>query len=157
MHAHRYRSLIDGEIDTGPAFHFPDALAEPNEAVLVDEVGPLARHFSGWREDEIDGRMPIAAIEKDESAISVCFCARRSGKAAEAGLETAAAFRGLGLAVGVTAAWALAVRASGRIPLYSTSWHNTASRAVARKLGLMIYANAWSVNDALSREPVGWL
>ena len=156
MHARRYRSLIDGEVDTGPAFHFPDALAEPNGAVFVDDVGRLVRHFSGWSEDEVEERMPIAAIQKDENAISVCFCARRSDKAAEAGLETAAVFRGSGLAVRVAAAWASAVRASGRIPLYSTSWHNTASLAVARKLGLMIYANAWSVHDALSREQVRW-
>lgn len=152
-HAHRYRSLIDGEIDAGPAFHFPDAL-EPNEAVFVDDVRRLTRHFRDWREDEVEGRKPIAAIEKDASAISVCCCARRSDHAAEAGLETAPAFRGYGFGGRVTAAWGLAVRASGRIPLYSTSWHNTASLAVARKLGLMMYASTWSVNDALSHEPV---
>jgi hypothetical protein len=37
------------------------------------------------------------------------------------------------------------MRASGRIPLYSTSWTNTASLAVARKLGLVAYANTWSI------------
>ena len=63
---------------------------------------------------------------------------------------------GSGLAVRAAAAWVSAVRASGRIPLYSTSWHNTASLAVARKLGLMIYANAWSVNDAIGRKPAQW-
>ena len=34
---------------------------------------------------------------EDGDAVSVCFCARRSSAAAEAGLETAAAFRGRGL------------------------------------------------------------
>ena len=97
--------------------------------------------------------MPIAAVEAEGSAISVCCCAARTGDAAEAGLETASAFRGEGLAVRVTAAWALAVRASGRVPLYSTSWDNTASLKVARKLDLALYASAWSINDAVSREP----
>jgi hypothetical protein len=46
----------------------------------------------------------------------------------------------------VTAAWAAAIRASGRIPLYSTSWSNTGSLAVARKLGLSVYASDWSVD-----------
>lgn len=132
VHAHRYRSLVDGDIETGPAFHFPPALAEPNDMAFVDDVGRLAQHFPSWTADEVAGRMPIAAIEKDASAVSVCFCARRSDYAAEAGLETAAAFRGQGFGGRVTAAWALAIRASGRTPLYGTSWHNAASLAVAR-------------------------
>jgi hypothetical protein len=39
----------------------------------------------------------------------------------------------------VVAAWAQAVRASGRIPGYGTSWDNLASQTVARKLGLVPY------------------
>ncbi|MYA61126.1 MAG: GNAT family N-acetyltransferase [Dehalococcoidia bacterium] len=78
--------------------------------------------------------------------MSVCFCARRSDSVAEAGLETAEAYRGQGLGTRVTAAWANAVRTSGRVPLYSTSWSNGASLAVARKLGLVAYASSWSVS-----------
>jgi hypothetical protein len=39
----------------------------------------------------------------------------------------------------VVAAWANAIRAGGRIPLYGTAWSNASSRAVARKLGLVMY------------------
>ena len=77
--------------------------------------------------------------------VSICFCARKSGNAAEAGVDTTAASRGRALAPRVVAAWALAIRASGRIPLYSTFWHTTASLAVARKLGLVQYASDWSI------------
>jgi predicted GNAT family acetyltransferase len=69
----------------------------------------------------------------DGHAISVCFCARRSQLAAEAGVETAVGYRGRGFASRVSAAWARLIRRSGRLPLYSTSWSNTASLAVARK------------------------
>ena len=70
-----------------------------------------------------------------------------SAAAAEAGVETAARFRGRGLAPQVTAAWALAIRASNRLPLYSTSWSNEPSLAVARKLGLKPCASDWSLSD----------
>ena len=44
------------------------------------------------------------------------------------------------------AAWALAVRKEGRIPLYSTSWDNLASRSVARKLDLILYGTDFSID-----------
>jgi len=59
----------------------------------------------------------------------------------EVGVETAPEFRGRGYAAPVVAAWARVVREAGRIPLYSTSWENTASQAVARKLGLVQYGS----------------
>ena len=145
VHAERYRSLAGGEVYSGPAFAFPETIEQPAATVLVNEVQLLARHFSGWTAAEIPGRSPVVAVVEDGDAVSVCFCARRSDAAAEAGLETAAAFRGRGLGPQVAAAWALAVRASGRIPLYSASWSNGASLSVARKLGLVAYASGWSL------------
>ena len=141
-YAERYKSLAGGELYSGPAFTFPEAIDPPPATVLVNELQLLGRNFSGWTAAEIQGRSPIVAVVEDGHAVSVCFCARRSSVAAEAGLETAVAFRGRGFGSHVAAAWALAVRASGRIPLYSTSWSNRASLSVARKLGLVAYANA---------------
>jgi hypothetical protein len=37
-------------------------------------------------------------------------------------------------------AWASAIREAGKVPFYSTSWDNTASRAVAAKLELELFA-----------------
>ena len=154
VHAERYMSLLQGSVYSGPAFTFPDVIARPSGTVFIDDLEALEHHFTGWKAGEIPGASPIVAVVDEGYAVSVCFCARRSDAAAEAGLETAEAFRGRGLGPRVTAAWALAIRDSGRGPLYSTSWSNHASLAVARKLGLIAYASTWSLSDRRS-SPIG--
>jgi predicted GNAT family acetyltransferase len=69
----------------------------------------------------------------------VCGSVRISDRADEAGVETHPDFRGRGHALAAVWAWAQAVRNSGRVPLYSTSWSNMPSRRVAEKLGLVQY------------------
>jgi GNAT acetyltransferase len=146
LHARRYQAALRGRVDWGPAFEFPEFVASPDGVVAIHDESLLGRHFSGWVAGEIEaGAAPMMAVLVDGHAVSVCFCARRSIGAAEAGLDTAPAFRGRGLAARVTTSWAGAVRASGRTPLYSTSWTNASSLAVARKLGLRIYATNWSI------------
>lgn len=146
-HTERYRSLLGGSVRSGPAFEFPDRPWAVNGPVFVDDVEPLERHFTGWTRSEVPRRTPVAVVIEDGHAVSVCCCARRSDEAAEAGLETAEPFRGRGLAGQVANAWAVAVRESGRIPLYSTEWSNTASLTVARKLSLMQFASWWSIDS----------
>jgi len=148
LHADAYRSLVGGQISAGPAFRFPDEIAQSTDIAIVDRLELLERNFRGWLAAEIPWCSPIMAIMDSGYPVSVCFCAtRNSAPAVEAGVETAAASRGRGLAARVTAAWACAIRASGRIPLYSTSWSNAASLGVARKLGLVQYASDWSLVD----------
>lgn len=145
VHARRYAALVEGKCDSGPAFTFPEELPPPHGTVLIDDIGVLGHHFPELTASEVPHRTPIVAVVEDGRAVSVCFSSRRADTAAECGVETAAGYRGRGLAARVTAAWALAVRASGRTPLYSTSWSNAASLAVARKLGLVPYAGRWSI------------
>lgn len=145
VNAERYLSLIEGSVDSGPAFEFPDEVVTSSRTVFVQNTEQLDYHFSGWTTHEIPYRTPIVALLHDGHAVSVCFCARRTDVAAEAGVETAPEFRGRGFATQVTAAWALAIRTSGRVPLYSTSWTNHASLAVAGKLSLVTYASTWSI------------
>ena len=146
VHAERYKLLVNGRVDSGPAFTFPEVIAQPLGTVFIEDIQVLGHHFSGWKASEIPESTPIVAVVEEGYPVSVCFCARRSNAAAEAGLETAVAFRGRGLGPRVAAAWTLAIRASGRIPLYSTSWSNDASLAVARKMGLEAYASNWSIS-----------
>jgi hypothetical protein len=148
LHADRYQSLLGGCARSGPAFTFPQTISQPSDVVLVEDEQLLDRHFPGWTPGEIPaGRAPVMGVMDHGFPISVCFCARRSNIAAEAGVETASMYRGKGFASRVTAAWALAVRASGRIPLYSMDWSNKASLAVARKLSLEVYIVDWSISD----------
>ena len=160
VHASRYLALLsdvgrspaqgarDIRLSAGPAFAFPDTIEQYGEVAVVDDERVLEHHFRGWVAGEIAaGCAPVTAVIRDGHPVSICFSARSSDVAAEAGVETAEPFRGLGFGSRVTAAWALAIRTSGRIPLYSTSWTNSASLAVARKLSLTAYASDWSLSD----------
>jgi hypothetical protein len=146
MHAERYAAVLGGQIEAGPAFLFPDNVASQSDIVAVTDLSALEHHFRGWTGEELPDRAPILSIVEDGHAVSVCFCARRSPVAAEAGLETAPTFRGRGFGPRVTAAWAHAILISGRMPIYSTSWSNTASLAVARKLALRPCASDWNIH-----------
>jgi hypothetical protein len=151
-HADTYLALLGGQINSGPAFTFPDRIPHSTDVTLIDKLELLERNFRGWKADEIPWCSPIVSVMDGGYPVSVCFCATRNSKpAVEAGLETAPAFRGRGFAPRVTAAWAAAIRASGRIPLYSTSWTNSASRAVARKLGLIEYAVDWTIIEHIKK------
>lgn len=128
----------------GPAFSFGDVPPVACKVARIDrDTVPMLEHFS-WLEAELDDRRPCFAVIRDGIAVSLCFSSRRSPRAAEAGVETIEAHRGNGYAAAVTAAWAKAVREEGLTPLYSTSWQNLASRAVARRLGLIQYGTDWS-------------
>jgi len=144
LHAEKYLSLLSGKVWSGLAFVFPDILSQFFHVEIIKDVA-LLKNFPGWTAGEIEARSPIIAVMEEGYAVSVCFCARRSANAAEAGLDTAEKWRGRGFAAQVTTAWAQAIRAEGLLPIYSTSWDNRESRAVARKLGLTEVASDWSV------------
>jgi len=125
----------------GPAYHFPDApLVPPDGAVRVTRAnGELLRPTFADLIRDLDWLQPCLAVVEGGAAVSVCFSSRNHPRAAEAGVNTIEAARGRGHAVRAVTGWAAAVRAEGRIPLYSTSWDNVASQGVARRLGLVLY------------------
>ncbi len=131
------------------AYRFPLELLEPtgvtritlpNLQLLGWMVADLADVEAGLEHGDI-----CTAMVVNGAAVSLCYCARLTDYTAEAGLETLKDYRGRGYAQAVVAAWARAVRGTGRIPFYSTASENTASQAVARKLGLVRYAVGFSL------------
>jgi predicted GNAT family acetyltransferase len=66
-------------------------------------------------------------------------------KVAEAGVYTEDIYRGHGYATNAARGWATAVRATGRQPLYSTSWTNLASQVIAQKLGGVLYGADYNI------------
>jgi RimJ/RimL family protein N-acetyltransferase len=131
----------------GPAFVFPDELPSANRAeVLADRrAAPTAGPFA-WLRDAGGVAAPIAIVRaaKDE-VVAVCYSARSTSSAAEAGVETAERHQGRGYGSLAVLAWAAAVRREGRVPLYSTAWENTGSRALARRIGLICYAEDFHI------------
>jgi hypothetical protein len=134
----------------GPAYRFPTALAPAAGVTRITRANLHLLRLLDWDLDalaagELEGWEPMLALVEGDVAVSLCFSARLTGRVAEAGVNTLASHRGRGYALRVVTAWAHAIRASGRIPLYSTSWANDASQTVARKLGLVQYGSDLSL------------
>ncbi len=130
----------------GPAFRFPERVdaADPGLDARIVPIGEanadlLHGRFAAMRAYLPDVQ-PCVAVVVAEAMVALCHASRRSEWAAEAGVETLPDHRRRGYGLAVVAAWAWAAREVGLIPLYSTSWDNLASRALAQRLGLVLYA-----------------
>jgi len=130
----------------GPAYAFNEIVMDYTDATLVTEENKycLEHGFSSLL-SEIKFREPCYMVTENNIAVSVCFSARNSDKAAEAGVETLEDYRGKGYAIRVASSWAQAIRQSQRIPLYSTSWDNYSSQSVAKRLQLHFYGTDISI------------
>jgi hypothetical protein len=148
LHFETYLQLLEPQhLWSGPAYYFTSEV-ESSRAVTVI-TGQNTDLLQGDFENlipEIPLWQPFVAVVENNQAVSVCRSVRITPKAHEAGLETLSEFRGRGYAKDVVAAWATQVRKLGALPMYSTSWDNKASRAVARKLNLTMYGTDFSVS-----------
>jgi hypothetical protein len=132
----------------GPAYRFGERVDIPTgtEARVIDAASAhlLESNFPYTR-SVLAFRSPVVGVVVDGAVVSACYCARKRPNACEAGVDTIEPYRRRGFAALVVSAWRDAVEAEGREPLYSTSWDNLASRAVAAKLRLIPYAETLSL------------
>ncbi len=150
-HAERYVRLLERhppveQVSAGPAYRFPEKTAPSRHTVAITEND--AEKLQGGFEKliaELPVWQPFVALIDGDRAVSVCRSVRITPEAHEAGVETLPEFRGRSYARDVTAEWAQRVWANGAIPLYSTSWENHASQAVARKLRLECYGSDFEI------------
>lgn len=124
----------------GPAYHFAEHI-EPSRPLLAMTETNTELLYGGFEKliPELPAWQPFRALIEKGRAVSVCRSVRITSAAHEAGVETLPEFRGQGYAKEVVAGWAHVVQSMGAIPLYRTSWENTASQAVAKKLHLVPY------------------
>ena len=124
---------------SGPAYCIDvDALPPAPLAARVTRANADLLHtFPEWR-DEVDERQPFVVSVEDGAAVALCCSVRITAAAHAAGVETLPAARRRGMASQAVAEWARAVDELGAIALYSTSWDNVASQAVARRLGMKL-------------------
>lgn len=151
LHLEEYLRLLEThapvqEFGMGPAYQFLHFF-EPSRLVqLLTETNAekLQGGFEGLMA-ELHDWQPFLAIVEENKAVSVCRSVRITSQAHEAGVETLPGFRGKGYAADAVAEWASVVRSRGALPLYSTSWDNIASQAVARKLQLVPYGEDFHI------------
>jgi RimJ/RimL family protein N-acetyltransferase len=144
-HADSYVRLLETHapmrrVWAGPVYQF-SGYPEPSRPLLAVTEANAESLTGGFEElvEELPFNQPFVALVEEGRAVSVCRSVRITPAAREAGVETLPEFRGRGYAKDVVAGWARSVRSVGATPLYSTSWENTASRAVAKKLRLAVY------------------
>ncbi len=126
---------------SGPAYFCQQVSQIDNNTVTItaDNTHLLKDHLNDWLED-VPHVQPFVTALVDDYAVAVCSSVRKTDVLHEAGVETASAYRRQGHATRVVTAWANAVLALKALPVYSTSYENTASMGIANKLGFEQFA-----------------
>lgn len=149
-HAAAYSALLArhaplSHTDAGPAYYLPESDPPAGAITITPENAIVLQAHYPYTRNHLAELAPVVAVVQNGVAVATCYSARITARVAEAGVHTLPAYRGRSYAAATTCGWAAALRAMGRQPLYSTSWTNTASQAVAAKLGAVQYAVEFSI------------
>ena len=144
----------------GMVYALPTALPAIPGATTVDSESAEGRAlYNGFRANGMpEGLKEIGFIDAGEFwapwcaalvdgvPVSACFAARLSDDGAEAGVATARAFRGRGLAAAATAGWTRIASLQPRALFYATDRTNLSSQRVAARLGLRRIGNRMTLS-----------
>jgi RimJ/RimL family protein N-acetyltransferase len=132
---------------SGPAFAMLRDIHPWGPVVDISEAnaGLLTGKLAEWLPD-IPHRDPFVAVAHEAMAVSLCASVRISPAVHCAGVETHPEHRRCGHALAAVSGWAHAVQQLGATPFYSTAWENTASRAVAARLGFQFVATDFHIS-----------
>lgn len=149
-HVAKYTELLEqhaplSNTHAGPAYYLPELDAPVGTVTITSENATLLQAHYPYTMSMLAERGPVVVAVAEGVAIAACYSARVTVQAAEAGVATEEAYRRQGYAAQTVRGWAAGIRATGRIPFYSTSWENVGSQAVAAKLGATQYAVDFSV------------
>ncbi len=123
-------------VSSGPIYYRTDSVTEAEqETTIINKVNAhLLKHEMGDWSVDVGHRLLFIATVANGQAVAVCASSRVTAAAHEAGVETSLNFRRRGYASTAVRRWTNEVLKLGAVALYSTSWSNTASQAVAQKL-----------------------
>lgn len=143
-HLAEYTELLEqhaplGSMSIGPAYYLPELAPPSGTALITPENRSRLQLYFPYTLSRLVERSPVVVVVEDGVAVAACYSARITAQAAEAGVDTIEGYRGRGYAVQTVRGWAAGIRETGKVPLYSTSWENRASQAVAAKLGAVLY------------------
>ena len=141
----QHAPLNSMDIDAGPAYYLPKLRPAMGTVTITPANETLLEAYYPYTRSRHAELAPVVVRVVDGVAVAVCCSARITARVAEAGVHTVEPYRGRGYAADIVRGWAAGIRATGRLPLYSTSWENVASQAVAAKLGAVPYGADFSI------------
>jgi RimJ/RimL family protein N-acetyltransferase len=149
-HRAQYTQLLERHapltnVYEGPAYVLPELDPPTKTVTITPQNKTLLQANFPYTMNNLENRAPVVVVVEDDVAVAACYSARLTTQVAEAGVHTLENYRGRGYGAETVRGWAQELRASGRTPLYSTSWDNLASQAVALKLGASQYGVEFSV------------
>lgn len=144
---HYVELLGGGEISKEICYCFAEKIPAKESCLLLTPENIAAVNLGefSWLAEEISFVQPCFVFLHEQTVVSVCRSVRID-RAHEAGIETAADFRGKGYASVVLAAWAKELIHRGNIPLYSTHSTNLSSQRLAEKFGLRLFATGFHIS-----------
>jgi hypothetical protein len=144
-HKDKYIQLLSAQEEVkqvwqGPVYWCSQSVMPAVQPITITEANAylLQGGLEAWLPD-VTHRQPFMVAVQDSKAVSVCASVRITDTAHEAGVETLSAYRQQGHAANTVAAWTQVLLKKKIIPLYSTSWKNTASQSIAKKVGFAFF------------------